>query len=121
MSLLRDPGILHHLLKIRDVDQLLVHPVAGVSFESFVTEEIIREFQCTLASCIDFSYCRTKDRSEIDLIVDGPFGTIPIEIKLGHKLKKGALKALKIFMKTLARLLGLWLTMLKKLSFWLTM
>ena len=41
----RDQGILHHLLKLDDIDRLLVHPEAGVSFESFVIEEIIRGFQ----------------------------------------------------------------------------
>ena len=38
----RDQGLLHYFLKINDLDQLLVHPVAGFSFESFVIEEIIR-------------------------------------------------------------------------------
>ena len=37
----RDQGILHHLLKLDDLDRLLVHPAAGASFESFVIEEII--------------------------------------------------------------------------------
>jgi len=67
---------------------LLIHPVAGFSFESFVAEEIIRGFQCTLTAGIDFHFYRTRDKSEIDLIIDAPFGVIPIEIKLGHKLKK---------------------------------
>jgi predicted AAA+ superfamily ATPase len=79
----RDQGILHHLLKLDDIDRLLVHPSAGTSFEAFVIEEIIRGFQCTLKSGIDFHFYRTKDKSEIDLIIDAPFGIIPIEIKLG--------------------------------------
>ncbi len=95
----RDTGLLHHLLKIADVDTLLVHPTAGASFESFVIEEIIRGFQCTLQSGLEFNYYRTKDRSEIDLIVEGPFGVIPIEIKLGRNLRKGSLTALKVFLK----------------------
>ena len=41
----RDQGLLHYFLKTADLDQLLLHPVAGFSFESFVTEEIIRGFQ----------------------------------------------------------------------------
>jgi len=84
----RDQGILHHLLKINSLDNLLIHPVAGFSFESFVAEEIIRGFQCTLTAGIDFHFYRTRDKSEIDLIIDAPFGVIPIEIKLGHKIKK---------------------------------
>ncbi len=95
----RDTGILHHLLKLDDLDRLLVHPDAGSSFESFVIEEIIRGFQCTAQSGIDFNYYRTRDRSEIDLIIDAPFGIIPVEIKLGTRVKPKMLIALKNFIK----------------------
>lgn len=95
----RDQGILHHLLKIGDIDKLLIHPAAGPSFESFVIEEIIRGFHCTLQPGIDFHFYRTKDKSEIDLIIDGPFGVIPVEIKLGHTVKQRMLTSLKIFIE----------------------
>ncbi len=94
----RDQGILHHLLKITDLDSLLIHPVAGPSFEAFVTEEIIRGLQCTLSSGIEFFYYRTRDRSEVDLIIDASFGPIPVEIKLGHKRSKRSLTAMTSFM-----------------------
>lgn len=77
--------------KIDSLDNLLINPVAGFSFESFVVEEIIRGFQCTLTAGIDFYFYITRDKSEIDLIIDAPFGLIPIEIKLGHKIKKGVI------------------------------
>ncbi len=95
----RDQGILHHLLKIDEVDRLLIHPAAGASFESFVIEEIIRGLQCTLKAGIDFNFYRTRDRAEIDLIIDGPFGFIPIEIKLGTKVNQRVLGPLKSFLK----------------------
>ncbi|MFH2059541.1 MAG: ATP-binding protein [Pseudomonadota bacterium] len=95
----RDQGILHHLLKIEEIDRLLIHPSAGTSFESFVIEEIIRGFQSTLKPGIDFNFYRTRDKSEIDLIIDGPFGFIPIEIKLGTKLTQRMLGPLKSFLK----------------------
>jgi len=93
----RDQGILHYLLKIADLDSLLIHPVAGFSFESFVIEEIIRGFQATMATQMNFTYYRTIDKSEIDLIVDGNFGVIPVEIKLGSVVKAQSLRALEIF------------------------
>ncbi|MBC8441763.1 MAG: hypothetical protein H8D87_19020 [Deltaproteobacteria bacterium] len=37
--------------------------------------------------------------AEIDLIIDGPFGCIPIEIKLGTKLTQRMLGPLKSFLK----------------------
>jgi predicted AAA+ superfamily ATPase len=103
----RDQGILHHLLKIDDRDRLLVHPAAGTSFESFVIEEIIRGFQCTLKAGIDFNFYRTRDKSEIDLVVDGPFGLIPIEVKLGTKLNQRMLGPLKTFLKETGARFGL--------------
>lgn len=94
----RDQGILHHLLKLDDLDRLLVHPQAGASFESFVIEEIIRGFQCTMKAGVEFNFYRTRDKSEIDLIIDGPFGIIPIEVKLGTKLKQQMLLPMKTFL-----------------------
>ncbi len=103
----RDQGVLHHLLKITDIDTLLLHPTAGTSFESFVIEEIIRGFQCALAPGLEFHFYRTKDKSEIDLIVDGFFGVIPIEIKLGHKINQRMLTALKNFIEDTGAELGI--------------
>ncbi len=113
----RDQGILHHLLKITDIDTLLVHPSAGPSFESFVIEEIIRGFQCTITPGIDFNFFRTKDKSEIDLIIDGPFGVIPIEIKLGRKINQRMLIALKNFIKDTKASIGILVNNSDKIEF----
>lgn len=93
----RDQGLLHNYLKIKDVDQLLLHPVAGFSFESFVIEELIRGLQATMATQLGYTYYRTKDKSEVDLIVEGDFGVIPIEVKLGSTIKRQSLFALENF------------------------
>jgi len=95
----RDSGILHHLLRLTEVDDLLLHPTAGTSFESFVIEEIIRGLSCTLQTNTDFTFYRTRDKAEIDLIIEGSFGLIPIEIKLGSKVNQRMLKSLKIFLQ----------------------
>lgn len=94
----RDPGMLHYLLKIFDVDTLLLHPAAGGSFEAFVIEEMIRGFQCTLTPGMDYYFYRTVDKSEVDLVIDGPFGLIPVEVKLGHKITKRMLTGLNNFL-----------------------
>jgi uncharacterized protein len=113
----RDQGILHHLLKINDIDDLLVHPAVGGSFEAFVIEEIIRGFQCTLVSGLDFYYYRTKDRSEVDLIVEGPFGLLPIEIKLGHSINPRRLSGLKNFMADTGARLGILVNNAQKVEY----
>ena len=103
----RDQGILHHLLKLDELDRLLVHPAAGASFESFVIEEVIRGLQCTLKAGVEFNFYRTRDKSEIDLIVDGPFGFIPIEVKLGTQLNQRMLGPVKTFLSETGARFGL--------------
>jgi len=95
----RDSGILNHLLKLDSVDNLLLHPSACASFEAYMLEEIIRGLQCTMATGVDFCYYRSRAGSEIDLVIDAPFGLIPIEIKLGYKVNRRMLTALRIFME----------------------
>lgn len=65
-----------------DKEALLNHPLVGRAWEVFITEEIIRNFQNRLVS-IKGTYFRSRAGMEIDLIVEGTFGTLPIEIKLG--------------------------------------
>jgi predicted AAA+ superfamily ATPase len=95
----RDQGLLHYFLKIKDVDQLFLHPVAGFSFESFVIEEIIRGLQTTMATGLEFNYYRTIDKSEVDLIIEGSFGVVPIEIKLSSIIKRRTLRGMENFLK----------------------
>lgn len=97
----RDQGVLHYLLKINDLDQLQVHPVAGFSFESFVIEEIIRGLQSTMSTQLDYSYYRTVDKSEVDLVIENAFGNIPIEIKLNSVIKRNQLRGMDTFIDDL--------------------
>jgi len=94
----RDQGLLHYFLKINDLDSLLIHPVAGFSFESFVIEEIVRGLQATMATQLEFNYYRTIDKSEVDFVIDGSFGVIPIEIKLSSSVPRNGLRSLKNFL-----------------------
>jgi len=97
----RDQGLLHYFLKINDLDQLLVHPVAGFSFESFVIEEIIRGLQATMATRLSYSYYRTIDKSEVDFVVESSSAVIPFEIKLNSMVNRKSLRGLELFMKDL--------------------
>jgi len=112
----RDQGLLHYYLKINSLDDLLLHPVAEFSFESFVIEEIIRGLQSTMATQLEFNYYRTIDKSEIDLIIQGDFGTIPIEIKLNSSIKKIALRSLSNFLNDLNLPLGIVINRSKKIE-----
>ncbi|MFN0033823.1 MAG: ATP-binding protein [Saprospiraceae bacterium] len=74
----RDTGLLHHLMRIPQLEQLQGHPSVGTSWEGYVIEQIIRE----AAEFSDFYYYRTKDGAEVDLILLAPNGKMAcIEIK----------------------------------------
>jgi len=83
---IRDSGLLHHLLHIRDIESLYSHPIAGRSFENFVIEEILKGMQDAGIANTNYRYYRTRGGAEIDLILEGQFGVLPIEIKLGKTI-----------------------------------
>lgn len=75
---IRDTGILHSLLQMTDMDALLSHPVAGASWEGFVTENIINQ----LDERWEYNYYRTATQAEIDLVLHTPDNeTWAVEIK----------------------------------------
>ena len=96
---LRDSGLLHHLLKIPSEEMLYADPRVGASFESFVIEELLKGLETTLVSNWDSTYYRTRSGAEIDLILDGPFGLLPIEIKYGVKTELKKLVGLQQFVR----------------------
>jgi predicted AAA+ superfamily ATPase len=74
----RDSGIAHALLGIRDKESLLGHPVAGQSWESFVTETLI----AAAPDGTEAHYYRTSTGTEVDLVLTLPGGKLwAIEIK----------------------------------------
>ena len=84
----RDCGVLHALLHIPKMEDLLSHPVIGMSWEGFVLENILAVLP---AEVLPFYY-RTSAGAEIDLVLEKPNReTIAIEIKrsLTPKPEKG--------------------------------
>ncbi len=97
---IRDSGLLHHLLHINSIEGLLNSPDAGFSFEAFVIEEILKGLQDTKMRNIEAYFFRTRSGAEIDLILEGNFGLLPIEIKLGYSTPRRQLKSLTEFILT---------------------
>ena len=93
----RDSGLANFIQGVYSRDQLLNHPNVGAGFEAFITEEIIKGIQVLDVANWNYNYSRTKNGAEIDLILEGPFGILPIEIKLGSMTKQRQLQALKNF------------------------
>ncbi len=94
---LRDTGLLHFLLKIDSLESLYQHPIVGRSFESFVIEEILKGLASTEVTNVDYYYYRTRTGLEVDFILEGYFGLLPIEIKYGQKIQPKQLKNLTRF------------------------
>jgi predicted AAA+ superfamily ATPase len=63
-----------------------------------VIEELIRGLQSTMATQLDFAYYRTVDKSEVDLVIEGNFGVVPVEIKLNSVVKRISLRGLENFL-----------------------
>jgi predicted AAA+ superfamily ATPase len=74
----RDSGIAHALLGIRDKEALLGHPVVGQTWESFVTESLI----AVAPDGTEAHFYRTSTGTEVDLVLTLPGGKLwAIEIK----------------------------------------
>lgn len=96
---IRDSGLLHHLLHIINLESLYNDPIAGRSFEGFVIEEILKGIQDAGIVNTQFFYYRTRSGAEIDLILEGNFGLLPIEIKLGKTVIRNKLLTLSRFVE----------------------
>lgn len=83
---LRDSGITHALLGIRNEDDLLAHPGSGHSWEGFVLENLLTVApEGTLPT-----FYRPTGGAEIDIVLTFPGGmTWAIEVKRSLKPKTG--------------------------------
>ncbi len=96
-GLVRDSGITHYLAGVDSRDKLLRSPQVGQNFESFVIEEIIKGLQAAGVTRWDYYYFRTRNGAEVDLVLQGRFGLLPIEIKLGRQTGLKQLTGLQQF------------------------
>ena len=94
-----DSGLLHSRWNINfsNIENLYSHPEIGRFFECYAIEEIIRGIKASIIPKADFSFYRTKVGAEIDLVIEGHFGTIPIEIKYSSHTPAKNLKTLSKF------------------------
>jgi hypothetical protein len=84
----RDSGLVHALLGIATVEELLGHPVVGMSWEGFVVETLLSVLPWRAQA---FFY-RTAVGAEIDLLVqhgDGALWAIEIKRSLAGRVERG--------------------------------
>ncbi len=106
---LRDSGLLHALLRIPDLEALLSHPQVGASWEGMVIEEILRQLN-SRGVAYDYSYYRTGAGAEVDLVLEGTFGRVAVEIKHTSSVSARDLRGLRDFVKEHKARLGLAIT-----------
>ena len=74
----RDSGLVHALLGLRDEEDILGHPIAGASWEGFVIETLIGAAPADTAA----AFYRSAAGAEIDLVLTLPGGSLwAIEVK----------------------------------------
>ena len=81
----RDSGIIHSLLNITNHNDLLGHPVYGLSWESYAMEQIISSLSQWTPS-----FYRTSNGSEIDLILEKGQYRLAVKFKINPSQKPGA-------------------------------
>jgi len=102
---LRDSGLLHALLRIPDGDALLSHPQMGPSWEGMVTEEMIRQLNA-LGIANQYANCRTGGGAEVDLVLEGSFGRVAVEIKHTSAMSGRDLRGLRDYVAAYKARLG---------------
>lgn len=102
----RDTGLLHYLLRVPTLDDLLAHPAMGRSWEALVIEEVIRGLNASGVG-FDYFYYRTGGGAEVDLVLEGEFGLVPVEIKYTPAVPPRGLKSLKSFVQERGCRLGI--------------
>ena len=95
---LRDTGLLHHILQIPSHKRLLSHPQMGASWEGLLIEELLRTLSAAGVRHTAYYY-RTAGGAEVDLVLEGPFGLIPFEIKHTQNVNPRHLRGIRDFIR----------------------
>jgi hypothetical protein len=68
----------------------------GASWEGMVIEEVLRRL-AALGVAYDYAHYRTGAGAEVDLVVEGPFGRVAVEIKHTSTVSGRDLRSLRDF------------------------
>jgi len=93
-----DTGLLLHLLKISNAEQLLTHPVKGNLFENLVVSEMVKQMYHA-NNPQDIYFWRDSAGHEVDLLIDLGTKIKVVEIKAGLTIMPEMFKGLEWFEK----------------------
>lgn len=80
-----DTGLACQLLGIRNDTQLFSHPARGALFENHIVAEVAKAFFHHRQEPA-ISFWRDQTGHEVDLLIEGPGGLYPVEIKSGQTI-----------------------------------
>lgn len=89
-----DTGLLSFLLGIRTEEELLLHPLRGAVFETFVFAELYKAY-FNDGEVPAIYFWQDAKKHEVDFVLDRGKKLIPIEAKSGETLSSDSFKGLK--------------------------
>ena len=82
-----DTGLMCWLLGVQTPEQLVVHPLRGQVFETYVISELRKAFLNRGEPPL-FYFWRDSNGNEVDLLIEWAGGLMPVEIKSGQTLNR---------------------------------
>ncbi|NLU39971.1 MAG: ATP-binding protein [Bacteroidales bacterium] len=91
-----DTGLLLHLLKINNAEQLLTHPIKGNLFENLMISELVKQMYHA-NNTQDIYFWRNSAGHEVDLLIDMGSTIKIVEMKAGITIMPEMFKTLEWF------------------------
>jgi len=91
-----DTGLLCYLLRIREPEDIPVHPMKGAIFETFVFSEIYKAFAHS-GEQPPLYFWRDRTGHEVDIVIDTGKRLIPVEIKSAETIDISFFEWLKYY------------------------
>lgn len=96
-----DPGLMAHLLGIKEKSQIIGHPLRGSIFETMVVSDFLKK-RINKGLRNNFHFYRDSGKNEVDLIFTKKNSLIPVEIKSGKTINHDYFKNLRYFRKVIS-------------------
>jgi len=93
-----DSGLLCYLLRIRSPEELALHSSRGAVFETYVVSELLKR-ALHRGQDPNIFFWRDSTGNEVDILIDGEGGLIPLEIKSGQTVAADFFKGLDYWKK----------------------
>ena len=91
-----DTGLLCYLLRIRETEDIPVHPMKGAIFENFVFSEIYKAF-AHRGELPPLYFWRDRTGHEVDIVIDTGKRLVPVEIKSAETIDSSFFDGLRYY------------------------